>query len=103
MALSAKLQVKQTQSLVMTPQLMQSIRLLQYTSVELERFVEQEIERNPLIERDERDGTDDRRGEADGDGPQAVSEGDDGWMQDDLEWNAAGSALRRSARYNAII
>ena len=89
MALSAKLQVKQTQSLVMTPQLMQSIRLLQYTSVELERFVEQEIERNPLIERDERDGTDDRRGEADGDGPQAVSEGDDGWMQDDLEWNAA--------------
>ena len=54
MALSAKLQVKQTQSLVMTPQLMQSIRLLQYTSVELERFVEQEIERNPLIERDER-------------------------------------------------
>ncbi len=55
MALSARLQLKQTQSLVMTPQLMQSIRLLQLTHAELERFIEQEIERNPLIEREDRD------------------------------------------------
>ena len=51
MALSAKLQLRQSQSLVMTPQLMQSIRLLQFTQAELEQFIEQEIERNPLIER----------------------------------------------------
>ena len=50
MGLSPKLALKQTQSLVMTPQLMQSIRLLQYSSVELNRFIEEEIERNPLLE-----------------------------------------------------
>ena len=50
MALAAKLALKQSQSLVMTPQLMQSIRLLQMTHVELQRFVEEEMERNPLLE-----------------------------------------------------
>ncbi|MFZ1815208.1 MAG: RNA polymerase factor sigma-54 [Rhizobiaceae bacterium] len=50
MALSAKLQVRQSQSLVMTPQLMQSIRILQFSHAELQQFVEQEVERNPLLE-----------------------------------------------------
>jgi RNA polymerase sigma-54 factor len=50
MALSASLQMRQSQSLVMTPQLMQSIRLLQFSHVELNRFIEQEAERNPLLE-----------------------------------------------------
>ena len=45
MALAAKLQLRQSQSLVMTPQLMQSIRLLQLTHLELEKFVDEEIER----------------------------------------------------------
>lgn len=49
------MQLRQTQSLVMTPQLMQSIRLLQLTHAELDQFIEQEIERNPLIERDDGD------------------------------------------------
>ena len=51
MVLAARLQLRQSQSLVMTPQLLQSIRLLQLTHVELERFIDEEIERNPLIER----------------------------------------------------
>lgn len=51
MALAAKLQLRQSQSLVMTPQLMQSIRLLQLTHVELQAFIDVEIERNPLLER----------------------------------------------------
>src|SRR5690606_5275903 len=42
-----------SQSLVMTPQLMQSIRLLQLNHLELERFINEEIERNPLLERAE--------------------------------------------------
>ncbi|WP_322990517.1 RNA polymerase factor sigma-54 [Hoeflea sp.] len=50
MALSAGLHLRQSQSLVMTPQLMQSIRLLQFSHVELTRFIEQEVERNPLLE-----------------------------------------------------
>lgn len=53
MALSPKLELRQSQSLVMTPQLMQSIRLLQMTHVELEQFIDLEIERNPVIEREE--------------------------------------------------
>jgi RNA polymerase sigma-54 factor len=53
MALSAKLQLRQSQSLVMTPQLMQSIKLLQFTHLELERFIDDEIEKNPLLERPE--------------------------------------------------
>lgn len=50
MTLAPGLILRQSQSLVMTPQLMQSIRLLQMTHLELARFIEQEIERNPLLE-----------------------------------------------------
>lgn len=50
MALSAKLQIRQSQSLVMTPQLMQSIRLLQFSHLELSAFVAREMEKNPLLE-----------------------------------------------------
>lgn len=50
MALAAGLHLRQSQSLVMTPQLMQSIQLLQMTHLELNRFIEQEAEKNPLLE-----------------------------------------------------
>lgn len=50
MALSANLFLRQSQSLVMTPQLMQSIQLLQMTHFELTQFISQEVEKNPLLE-----------------------------------------------------
>jgi RNA polymerase sigma-54 factor len=50
MGLSASLFLRQTQSLVMTPQLMQSIQLLQMTHFELNQFIAQEVEKNPLLE-----------------------------------------------------
>ncbi len=53
MALVPKLELRQGQQLVMTPQLQQAIRLLQLSNVELCTFVEAEMERNPLLERDE--------------------------------------------------
>lgn len=53
MALSPKLELRQGQQLVMTPQLQQAIRLLQLSNVELISFVEGELERNPLLERDD--------------------------------------------------
>ncbi len=56
MALSAGLLLRQNQSLVMTPQLMQSIQLLQMTHVELTQFIAQEVERNPLLEIAANDG-----------------------------------------------
>ncbi len=55
MALSQRLDLRQTQSLVMTPQLQQAIKLLQLSNVELSEYVEQELEQNPLLERDDRD------------------------------------------------
>lgn len=51
MALTQRLEFRQTQSLVMTPQLMQAIKLLQLSNLELSTFVEDELERNPLLER----------------------------------------------------
>ena len=53
MALGPRLDLRQTQALVMTPQLRQAIKLLQYSNVEVTSFVEEELERNPLLERDE--------------------------------------------------
>ncbi|MGE7370075.1 RNA polymerase factor sigma-54 [Neorhizobium sp. NPDC001467] len=50
MALSASLFLRQNQSLVMTPQLMQSIQLLQMTHIELTQFIAQEVEKNPLLD-----------------------------------------------------
>src|ERR1700760_4749320 len=55
MALSQRLDLRQSQSLVMTPQLQQAIKLLQLSNLELSDFVEQELEQNPLLERDESD------------------------------------------------
>src|SRR6187551_2872227 len=56
MALSAKLELRQGQQLVMTPQLQQAIRLLQLSNLELTEFVDTELERNPLLEREETPG-----------------------------------------------
>lgn len=53
MALSQRLELRQGQGLVMTPQLQQAIKLLQLSNLELAGYVEQELERNPLLERDE--------------------------------------------------
>ncbi|TPI37170.1 RNA polymerase factor sigma-54 [Mesorhizobium sp. B3-1-9] len=87
MALAAKLQLRQSQSLVMTPQLMQSIRLLQLTHVELERFIDEEIERNPLLERaepqDDAAGDLSQKSEA---SPEKDTEGD--WFEGETEWSA---------------
>ena len=51
MALTQRLEFRQSQSLVMTPQLMQAIKLLQLSNLDLSTFVEDELERNPLLER----------------------------------------------------
>lgn len=50
MAIAPRLEFRQAQSLVMTPQLQQAIKLLQLTSLDLMAYVDQEIERNPLLE-----------------------------------------------------
>jgi RNA polymerase sigma-54 factor len=54
MAIGPRLDLRHSQSLVMTPQLRQAIKLLQFSNLEVAAFVEEELERNPLLERDER-------------------------------------------------
>jgi RNA polymerase sigma-54 factor len=51
MALTQRLEFRQSQALVMTPQLMQAIKLLQLSNLDLSAYVEGELERNPLLER----------------------------------------------------
>lgn len=53
MAIGPRLDLRQTQSLVMTPQLQQAIKLLQLNNLELNDFLKEELEKNPLLERDE--------------------------------------------------
>ncbi len=53
MSMRQRLDLRQSQSLVMTPQLQQAIKLLQLSNIELAEFVEGELERNPLLERGE--------------------------------------------------
>ncbi|MDA0996780.1 MAG: RNA polymerase sigma-54 factor, partial [Proteobacteria bacterium] len=56
MVLGPRLDLRQSQSLVMTPQLQQAIKLLQMSNIELSEFIEQEIEENPLLEREDIEG-----------------------------------------------
>jgi RNA polymerase sigma-54 factor len=56
MALLQRLELRQGQTLVMTPQLLQAIKLLQLSHLDLAAYVEAELERNPLLERAEGEG-----------------------------------------------
>ena len=87
MALSQRLEFRQSQALVMTPQLMQAIKLLQLSNLDLVAYVEGELERNPLLERAEPDSTPLPDGaEADGVADTSTSDAADGdWMAQDLE------------------
>ena len=63
MAITPRLELRQTQALVMTPQLQQAIKLLQLSSLELAQFVDGELEQNLLLESDT--GQDDNQRESD--------------------------------------
>ena len=91
MALTTRLEFRQSQALVMTPQLMQAIKLLQLSSLDLAAYVEGELERNPLLERADADDAPAQGAEPES----AVPERDEttaptaDWMGDDLETNRA--------------
>ena len=53
MALTPKLEIRQSQSLLLTPRLRQAISLLQMNNLELNEAVEQELRGNPLLERED--------------------------------------------------
>ena len=87
MALNQRLELRQGQSLVMTPQLQQAIKLLQMSNIELQAFVDQELERNPLLERDEKSEIQSERAQA----PEAQTD-----MVSALEANAGAEERLRT-------
>ncbi len=50
MSLGPRLDLRQSQSLVMTPQLQQAIKLLALSNLEIETFIAEAVEANPLLE-----------------------------------------------------
>ncbi len=94
MGLTAKLQLRQAQSLVMTPQLMQSIKLLQFTHAELEHFIDEEIERNPLLDRSE--ARDDQAAESPPmEHAPSAPDGDEDWMDpEEGGWSAEAMSAK---------
>jgi len=94
MAVTQRIDLRQAQTLVMTPQLQQAIKLLELSNQDLVAYVETELEQNPLLDR----GDDDRSGENSAersedfaaDGPESSAEASDRVL-DTAEYNARES------------
>lgn len=54
LALNLNVELEQKQELVMTPKLQMAIKLLQYSSMELNEYIEEEMKDNPLLERQDK-------------------------------------------------
>ena len=95
------LQLRISQHLALTPQLQQSIRLLQLSSLELNQEIEQALQENPLLEREEPDAmvftgssdalTQTRNEEPSQPAPEASNENAD-WSQDGMDWPTSSMA-----------
>ncbi len=72
MSLAPRLDLRQSQSLVMTPQLQQAIKLLALSSLEIEAFVVEAIEKNPLLETASGETPGQRASDGDISGPEDV-------------------------------
>ncbi|WP_271167334.1 RNA polymerase factor sigma-54 [Hansschlegelia plantiphila] len=95
MSLIPKLMLRQSQSLVMTPQLMQAIKLLQLSSLDLAAYVDKELEQNPLLER--LDGPDAHRIETSERPASEAAEHNGGEAAEGVErWDAAPPPESRS-------
>ncbi len=101
MALTQRLLIRQSQALVMTPQLMQAIKLLQLSNLDLVAYVEAELERNPLLDRSAEDGP--AAGEANGSQVpgQTLAEGES-WNPPEPEPVAAAIEDRLDARVEDV-
>ena len=101
------LQLKLSQHLALTPQLQQSIRLLQLSTLELEQELEKYLQENPLLERDEEDyasrqtpAGEGNETSAEGAAPEEPNEpaapetsaGDDSWLGEEGGYAGASSS-----------
>jgi RNA polymerase sigma-54 factor len=85
MSLMQRLEMRQGQALVMTPQLLQAIKLLQLSHLDLTAYVDAELERNPLLERIDGEASGEGGAEGDGAGPAQADGGGDAesWMSNE--------------------
>jgi RNA polymerase sigma-54 factor len=101
MALTQRLLIRQSQALVMTPQLMQAIKLLQLSNLDLVAYVEAELERNPLLDSGVEEGP--AAGEPDGtqtpDKPPADGEA---WNASETEPNGSAIEERLDTRLEDV-
>lgn len=89
MKFGQRLEIRQGQNLVMTPQLLQAIKLLQLPTLDLAQYIEQELESNPLLERvADDDGPDPSGSQAEAAGAEPSGEGED-WFSDSLPMDGA--------------
>ena len=96
MALSQKLEIRQSHALVMTPQLMQAIKLLQLSNLDLAGYVETELERNPLLERGSDAGPEPEPEAAERDASPAAGDPGSEWDGAGFEPEGAGTADPRA-------
>lgn len=99
MVMKASLQLKLGQSLTMTPQLQQAIRLLQLSTLDLQQEIQQALDSNPMLETQE---DDDRSESEDGDNNDPREENvsasetdaeDNSWDEEpSQEWEADNNA-----------
>ncbi|MDP6258485.1 MAG: RNA polymerase sigma-54 factor, partial [Rhodospirillales bacterium] len=80
MVMASRLELRHSQSLVMTPQLQQAIKLLQMSNIDLNEFVESELAENPMLERDDSNASEnhDGSGEKTNDSNESSGDGPDG-------------------------
>src|SRR5882724_8469080 len=95
MALTQRLEIRQSHALVMTPQLMQAIKLLQLSNLDLAAYVEGELERNPLLERVDGEGEGDRRAADNGASPPADAAAE--WAPRERDGKDEAAARERAA------
>ena len=89
MALTPRLDLRQSQQLVMTPQLQQAIKLLQLSNMDLADYVAGEVQSNPILEMGERGGDDPAAAPGGEGGGTASDEGlREGGGRDDTDWDA---------------
>ena len=79
MAFTQRLELRQSQSLVVTPQLQQALKLLQLSNLDLIGYLEQELEQNPLLEQAPEDDPTpgDAPSSGDGEAPDEASGGEE--------------------------
>ena len=93
MSYEIKLDLKQAQQLVMTPQLREAISMLQLNNLDLAELVEKELEHNPLLEKDESNPDPDKQ-----DNPDTPDANDNTNTDDSFDAGSSDAAIGKGGR-----